>query len=155
MNNLTQYLKDNFIKFEQVSENIVKIEEKNYQLVFPDKDGVLFDSLFQMTCDDTEEDNYVFEFGGKWYWTPKGRETNPQLNPLKYIGKANVEQPYMPWLGIHGKYEILNGSRDYVDWCKKAKFLKCDTLGICELNTLAGVLQFQEECKSNNIKSII
>ena len=72
MNNLKQYLQDNLIKFEQISDNIVKIEDKTYQLVYPDKDGVLFDSLFQMTCDDTEEDNYVFEFGSKWYWTPKG-----------------------------------------------------------------------------------
>ena len=93
MNNLKQYLQDNLIKFEQVSDNIVNIEEKTYQLVFPDKDGVLFDSLFQMTCDDTNEDNYVFEFGGKWYWTPKGTETNPQLNLLKYIGEANIEPP--------------------------------------------------------------
>ena len=154
MNNLLEYLKDNLIKFEQVSENIVRIGEKTYQLVSPDKEGVLFDSLFQMTCDDTDEDNYVFEFGGKWYWTPKGTETNPKLNLLKYINEANIESPYIPWFGIHGKYEILNGSRDYKDWCKKAKFLKCDTLGICELNTLAGVLQFQEECKSNGIKSI-
>lgn len=155
MNNLLEYLKTNFIKFEQVSENIVKIEEKTYQLVYPDKDGVLFDSLFQMTCDDTEEDNYVFEFGGKWYWTPKGTETNPQLNLLKYIGEANIEPPSLPWLGIHGKYEILNGSRDYKDWCKKAKFLKCDTLGICELNTLAGTMPFQMECDSFELKSII
>lgn len=155
MNILIEYLKDNLIKFEQVSENIVRIGDKTYQLVLPDKEGVLFDSLFQMTCDDTEEDNYVFEFGGKWYWTPKGSETNPQLNLLKYLNEADIEPPYIPWLGIHGKYEILNGSRDYKDWCKKAKFLKCDTLGICELNTLAGVLQFQEECKSNDIKSIV
>ena len=155
MNKLLEYLKDNLIKFEQVSENIVKIGEKTYQLVFPDKDGVLFDSLFQMTCDDTEEDNYVFEFGGKWYWTPKGTETNPQLNLLKHIGEANIEPPSLPWLGIHGKYEILNGSRDYKDWCKKAKFLKCDTLGICELNTLAGTMPFQMECDSFELKSII
>jgi hypothetical protein len=53
MNTLIEYLKENLIKFEQVSDNIVKIEEKTYQLVTPDRDGVLFDSLFQMTCDDT------------------------------------------------------------------------------------------------------
>ena len=154
MNNLKQYLQDNFIKFKEVSEQILEIDNKTYELVFP-IDGKLFDSCFEMTCDDTEEDNYIFNFGGKYYWTPKGSETNPQLNLLKYIGEANIQAPYIPWLGIHGKYEILNGSRDYKDWCKKAKFLKTKTLGICELNTLAGTLQFQEECKNNNIKPIL
>lgn len=155
MNNLTQYLQENLIKFEKISDGIVKIENETYQLIYPDSSGKLFDDVFEMTCDDTEEDNYVFNFGGKWYWTPKGSETDPKLNPLKYIGYANTEPPFIPWLGIHGKYEILNGSRDYKDWCKKAKFLNIKTLGLCELNTLAGTLQFQEECKSSDIKPLI
>ena len=155
MNNLSKYLEDNLIKFEQVSDNIVKIEEKTYQLILPDKEKKIFDDSFELLCDDTEEDNYIFEFGGKWYWTPKGTERTPQLNPVKYIGKANVEQPFLPWLGIHGKYEILNGSRDYKDWCKKGSFMQTSCLGICELNTLAGAILFQMECKSAEIKSII
>ncbi|MCK9544982.1 MAG: DNA polymerase III subunit alpha, partial [Novosphingobium sp.] len=108
-----------------------------------------------MTCEDTVEDNYVFCFGDIWYWTPKGSEVKPQFNKLKYIGKANTSLDPIPWLGVRGKYEILNGSRSYEDWCKKAKFLGIDVLGICEKNTLAGTLQFQETCKDNNIKSII
>ena len=155
MNRLTEYLQTNFIKFEIVSDNIVRIGSQTYQLIYPDNNGKLFDELFELTCDDTEEDNYIFNFGDNWYSTPKGTETEPQLNPVKYIGEADIQPPFIPWLGIHGKYEILNGSRDYKDWCKKAKFLKVDTLGIYELNTLAGTLQFQEECKSNDIKSII
>lgn len=155
MNNLVEYLKTNFIKFNQVSDNVVKIGDQTYQLIYPDSKGRLFDDLFELTCSDTDEDNYIFCFGDKWYFTPKGTETNPQLNPVKYLGEANIEPPFIPWLGIHGKYEILNGSRDYKDWCKKAKFLKTKVLGICELNILAGTLQFQEECKSNDIKPIL
>lgn len=155
MNKLTKYLEDNFIEFEKITDNIVKINDKTYQIVYPNSEGKLFDDSFDMTCDDTEEDNYIFEFGGKWYSSPKGSETDPQLNLVKYLGKANIQPPLIPWLGIHGKYEILNGSRSYDDWCKKAKFLGCTSLGICELNTLAGVLQFQEECKNFKIHSII
>lgn len=155
MNSLIAYLEDNLIKFEQVSENIIKIEDKTYQLVKPDKENKLFDDSFEMTCDDTEEDNYIFEFGTKWYWTPKGTERTPQLNPVKYVGLANIDKPFLPWLGIHGKYEILNGSRDYKDWCLKGMFMRSSHLAICELNTLAGALLFQMECKSVDIKSII
>ena len=155
MNNLKRYLKDNLIKYDQISENVVKIDEKTYQVIYPDGSGRIFDDVFELTCADTEEDNYIFMFGDLWYWTPKGSETDPQLNDLRYIGNADIEPPYIPWLGIHGKYEILNGSREYSDWCKKAKFLKCDTLGLCELNTLAGVIQFQDSCVKGDIKPII
>ena len=76
---------------------------------------------------------------------------------IKYIGKANLSfsDKQFPYLGIHGGYEIGNGSRQYSDWCKKAKFINATTLGICELNTLAGTLDFQDACSKAEIKSII
>ena len=155
MKELIKHLQDNLIKFKQISENIVEIDSQTYQLIEEDEEGKLFDEGLEMLCDDTEEDNYIFCFGDKWYWSPRGTETKPQFNPVKYIGKANIEPPYIAWLGVRGKYEILNGSRGYSDWCKKANFLNCETLGICEKNTLAGTLQFQEECKANKIKPVI
>lgn len=155
MNNLKKYLDDNYIKYEIVSDNILSISGETYQLIYPDNNGRIFDDVFELTCSDTDEDNYIFEFGDKYYWTPKGTETNPQLNPLKYIGEADIQPPHIPWLGVHGKYEILNGSREYSDWCVKAKFMGSKYLGICELNTLAGTILFQEQCIKNDIRSII
>lgn len=155
MKELIEYLESNLIDFVQKSKNVVEIDNQTYQLVEPDEEGFLFDESLEMMCEDTIEDNYVFKFGGIWYHTPKGTETQPKFNRLKHIGKANTSLEPIPWLGVRGKYEILNGSRGYEDWCEKAKFLGVNTLGICEKNTLAGTLQFQEICKDNNIKSII
>jgi DNA polymerase-3 subunit alpha len=56
---------------------------------------------------------------------------------------------------VHGEFEILNGTFRYDEWCKKAKFLGVKTLGLCERNTLAGVLKFQKACKRHGIKPII
>ena len=155
MNNLKEYLQNNYITFQQLSESTIQIQNQTYELIYPNEEGKLFDSSFEMTCDDTVEDNYVFQFGGKYYWTPRGTETCPQLNLLKYIGQFNSSSQSIPFLGIHGKMELLNGNRNYKDWCKKAMFLKTPTLGICEKNTLAGTLQFQIICKENSIKSIL
>lgn len=155
MDKLKKYLKSNRIKFEELSETTVKIDERTYELVYPNNEGKLFDDSFEMTCDDTVEDNYVFSFGGIYYWTPKGTETKPKLNILKYIGVADTQSESIPFLGIHGKMEILNGNRDYADWCKKAIFLGVKCLGICEKNTLAGTLQFQLACKGSVIKPVL
>lgn len=155
MKELVSYLKQNKIKHQKLSDNVVKIGDKTYQYIIPDEGGLLFDETLEMTCEDTIEDNYIFCFGDIWYWTPKGSEIKPEFNPVKYLGESDLEFDPIPWLGVRGKYEILNGSRDYKDWCKKAKFLGVNVLGLCEKNTLAGTLQFQEECKSNKIKSII
>jgi DNA polymerase-3 subunit alpha len=155
MKKFQEYLKKNKIKFVVLSESTVRIDDKTYELVFPNNEGKLFDDAFEMTCDDTVEDNYAFSFGGNYYWTPKGTETKPVLNPLKYIGVADYLSQSIPFLGIHGKMEILNGNRDYVDWCKKSIFLNVNCLGIIEKNTLAGTIQFQMACTANSIKPII
>lgn len=155
MNNLKEYLKNNLIRFEELSESTVRIGNQTYELIFPNSEGKLFDDSFEMTCDDTVEDNYIFNFGGNYYWTPKGTETNPQLFPLRYIGEQEKQVLTDNFLGIHGSYEVLNGSRLYSDWINKATFLGCKCLGICEKNTLAGVLKFQSECKKNKLKSVL
>lgn len=100
--------------------------------------------------------NYCFRFGNVFYYTREGTVSKPQLNPLKYIGSAKIELdlPYS-FLGVRGKYEVCNGSGHYSDWVKKSKFLGIKTLGICEYHTLAGVLNFQQECKNNGIIPVI
>ena len=157
MKNLTKYLESKAINYKVLNDLVIEISGKTYELLQPDEDGVIFDEAFTMIIPQaTDEDNYVFYFGEKWYWSPKGTEHDPQLNPLLYLGEASVEFcENETFLGVRGAYEILNGSRVYEDWVNKAKFLGVKHLGICEKNTLAGVLKFQYACKNAGIKPII
>jgi DNA polymerase-3 subunit alpha len=148
---LISYLKSNHIAFAQVGTYQVRIGEELYSLVEPDEEGKLFDEGFNILAEEDNGHSFIFCFGGKWYWSPQGGEV--QLNPLKYLGKA-TERGFS-FLGIHGGYELLNGSRLYEDWCKKAKFLQISTLGICERDSLSGLFQFQSACKASGIKPII
>lgn len=129
---------------------------KDFLCIEPKK-GKLFDEEFNLILDQEDIDhilihNYCFMFGGKVFWTPVLEDV--QLNPLKYLGDIK-EQLSVPNIGIHGGYELCNGSRTYEEWVGKAKWLKCEALGICERNTLAGVLKFQKTCLANKIKPII
>lgn len=111
---------------------------------------------------------FIFFFGSKWYCckvnTTEVKDVSgkfivykAELNIFKYLGEPNLSMTYynIPHLGIHSGYELCNGSRDYKDWCKKATFLGIKSLGICEENTLAGAINFQNTCSKFNIKSII
>ncbi len=153
-----KWLVDNYLSFTLVQENIYLINDSSY-LLLKEKNGLIINQKFSLILDKEEEgllsdiDFVVYLWGDKFLYTPKDKIKSPEFNFLRYIGK--IEQESYPFLGIHGKYELLNGSRDYELWCKKASFLNIKTLGICEKNTLAGVLDFQEECKKNNINSII
>ena len=176
MERLKEYLANNLISFRQISDYIVEIDGKTFELYVPALDGALFDDDFNFAGTPkqaadaldagrpqdiggrdaiTECDYYVFSFGGVYYMLPQGKENDVKLQRLKYIGKAECEIPTNVFLGVHGQYEILSGSGTYADWCAKAKFLGIHTLGICEKNTLAGALKFQTECKKNGLKSVI
>ena len=156
MDKFKEYLLDNKIQFKEAGFNKVNISENIYHLVSSNEEGKIFTEDLILITEYEECDFYAFEFGGRYFYTPVGTEEDIQFNELKYIGKAeNYTEIYAPFLGIHGSYEILNGSREYKDWIKKAKFLGCDTLGICEKNTLAGAMKFQMECGYNGITSIL
>ena len=135
---------------------IVKAKEINGQ-------QLLFDKNFKLILSDAEvneiieakANNFLFEFGGNWYYSQIDENIEFNLNDFRHIGISTNYDDRLPFLGIHGKYEILNGTRDYNDWCNKAKFLGYRTLGICELNTLAGVISFHNACKEANIKYVI
>lgn len=148
------YLKNN--------NHLIKVEERTFIIIEP-KNGVLFDDDFELivnTVDfslasENHIENYLFDFGGNWYYTPIDKK-EVELIPFKYIGKAKLQDDFeFPYLGVHGKYDLCNGSRDYKDWIKKAKFLGINTLGLCETNTLAGTLPFQLACKEFGVKCII
>jgi len=76
---------------------------------------------------------------------------------FKCVGEPSLqfEGVEIAYLGIHGPFDLCNGSRNYKDWCKKAKWLGIKVLGLCEENTLAGTLEFQTTCQKAEIKSII
>lgn len=139
-----------------------KVQEETFILIEP-KENKLFDESFQIILSEdeivfleqNETDYFCFEFGNSFYYY--SIDSDPKLIPLKYIGKAKDfdEELNFPYLGIHGKYEILNGSGDYEEWCKKAVFLGYKELGICERNTLAGVFLFIKACNDSGIKPIL
>lgn len=154
MQDLISYLDLQTIQHSEVDQ-IVTIDGKTYELIYP-KEGKLFTGNFQLLVDEkTNCDNYIFNFGGEWYYTPKETEKHPQLNKVRYLGESNRTLPTPTFLGVRGTYEVLNGTGHYSEWMKKAKFLGVKSLGICEKNSLAGVLKFQNECLQNNIKPVI
>ncbi len=95
-----------------------------------------------------------FEFGGQVYRTQVNEPL--KFEPLKYVGQA-IGYSGFPFLGVHGGYELGAGSRDYADWCRKAKFLgpEVNALGLCERHTLAGALKFQQACEKAKLKPIL
>jgi len=158
MNKLQQYLSDNLIDFKVESNSIVNINDLGLFLFIEPKNDIIILPSFELNLSEEEKnidvDFYCFQFGENFYYTESNNDLT--LKPLKYLNKyVNDFDLSIPFLGLHGGYELLNGSRSYNDWIQKAKFLNINTLAICEKNTLAGTLKFQMACKSNNIKSII
>lgn len=167
MKDFLSYLESNLMDYSLVSDYIVEIGGKTFELYKEAWDGAMFDDGFNFVgipvnpnrdsskTIETECDYYAYKFGGVYYMLPKGSENDVKLTRLKYIGQAKQEFPNPVFLGVHGQYEMMSGTGTYADWCKKAKFLGVQTLGICEKNSLAGALKFQTECKKNGLKSII
>lgn len=108
---------------------------------------------------------FVFEFGNRWYYSEIKEfegdtdelKYEANFNDFKFVGMCSdvVSDSRYCHLGIHSEYELLNGSGKSKDWIKKAKFLGVKTLGICDRNTLAGVLSFQNECKKEGMGYVI
>jgi DNA polymerase-3 subunit alpha len=169
MDKFKEYLEKNLMDFAPISDYVVEIGGKTFELYQPAYDGALFDDGFNFVgipadpkrkgsgeeSVETSCDFYAFSFGGVYYMLAKGKENDVKLIRLKYIGQAKQEIETPVFLGVHGQYEMMSGTGTYADWCKKAKFLGVKTLGICEKNSLAGALKFQTECQKNDIKSVI
>jgi DNA polymerase-3 subunit alpha len=165
---LQNWIADNLLTVNQINNKILEIEGVGRFLIVEPKtlsiDGdiltdKIFDDQFQLTLSDSESeltdnvDYFLFQFGNNWYYT---NDLVPsELIPFRYIGKPKLDFPEytFPMLGFTDSMELCNGSRLYEDWCKKAKFLGINTLGIAEENTLAGTLAFQEDCKKKEIKA--
>lgn len=157
---IKEWVEANKLNVEWLSGRIFQIGEDRFLVIEP-KNGKVLDDSFNLKIDDYEsqaflqqECKYVaFQFGEYWFYS---KPDDVKLTLLVYIGgSAETDIDPYPFLGIHGGFEICNGSRSYDDWCRKSNFLGVDTLGICERNTLAGTLPFQISCKKNGIKSIL
>lgn len=152
---LYNYCKEMLLDF-KIEGDLLFIDSKKYMILndeinLIDEDGDFEpDSVFKLSDD---VDGFVYGFGGRFYTQVKKEDL--QLNELNNIGKAKEKLPTKSFLGVRSGYELMNGLGLYKSWIQKAKFLGVETLGICERNTLGGVLAFQNECKSANIKPII
>lgn len=169
MKDFLAYLERNLMDYTLISDYVVDIGGKTFELYKPAHDGALFDDDFNFvgipanpdrasveeSSTETECDFYAYRFGGVWYMLPRGKENEVKLIRLKYVGAALQEVPTRVFLGVHGQYEMMSGSGTYKEWCQKAKFLGVHTLGICEKNSLAGALKFQTECITAGLKSVI
>lgn len=152
--------------------DIITIEEVGTFLYLQPFDGKIIDEDFAFILSDEEFDildekkvNYIlFEFGSKFYYSGIKKDKNrynelvfkPEFNDFKYLGKTS-EPKVMDFvhLGVHSEYEMMNGSGSCETWAKKASFMECKSVGICDKNTMAGVLSFQTACEKKKIKSII
>jgi DNA polymerase-3 subunit alpha len=150
---------ENKLAISKESPSIFLIKDIGRFLFIKEKGGKIFDDSFELILDEEESeqeslvDFYAFKFGRRFYYSDKKKV---HLIPFRNLGKASQEFiEEFCHLGIHGENELLNGSKDYSTWCKKALFHNILSLGICERNTLAGVLDFQLKCKKNKIKPII
>lgn len=154
------------LPIKRVAENIFEIqvdEDRSEKfLLVTHKDGIIFDQSMKILLSEDEKnhsvdiDNFTFLFGNRFYFFSKDSD-RVHFFPLIHLGKARRGKldTNVPFLGIHSKYEILNGSKGFSEWVKRAKFLGIDTLGVCEKNSISSALTFQLECAKNGIKSVI
>ena len=162
-----QWCLNNHLKIEPVTDHIFNCGDMVF-LLLEEKDGNVCDADYHFILNDYEKksiksttlpiDAVVYKWGTKFCYTKVAvmdQPDNDNVKEFKYLGTTTLEVPNLPFLGIHGQYEILNGSRNYDDWVAKAKFLQIPTLGICEKNTLAGTMAFQQACGKGEIKSIL
>ena len=148
---LTKYLDDKLIQY-IIDGEIIQIDNTSYSIA--EDSEIIFDEDMNFLPESKlNVDAIIYEFSGRWY-TNEQDETLT-LNELIYNGEAKQKLPTKSFLGIRSGFELGNGVGNYSTYIKKAKFLGTKALGICEKNTLAGALNFQKECISNGIKSII
>ena len=164
---LQEWLFNNFIEYTLLEESLYKTD-LGIMLLLTDKDSVssyereLTLKLSARIVDDILEDVIefiIFKFGDEFYYTPISKIAGIDLKELKWIGNYTGYIPNNPasrvFAGVHGRYEVMSGTKDYSDWCNKAKFLGYKSLAICERNTLAGTLPFQTACNKAGIQAII
>ncbi len=151
-----QFGKTTMLYVEPVDDKIIGLVDYNEDGDAKQDFGLLISTAVEHEAKALGASHYVFQFGEGFYYTPVSEVIGVKLTPFKYIGKAKHRlESEWPFLGVHGRYELMNGTRDYDEWCEKAIFYGTSVLGICEKHTLAGTLPFQKACLRNGIKPVI
>jgi len=160
---LKEWIENNSLDCKIIASKVIETPIGVMVEIIPEPEEKLFNNNFELMVssedfnlkEQTDAKYYLFNFGGNYYYSDSNKPIQPELNIFKYIGESKKRKYKWPFLGIHGRYELMNGTREYKDWCIKANFLKIKTLGICEHSTLAGTLPFQNACNDAGIKPII
>ena len=154
--NLKTWLEQNNIAHNFENDYIVNIDEFGTCQYIGESDKI-FDSEFNLIIDFEPTTEYlIYSFGNNFFYVKSDETQKVELQILKWVGRCSKKSVIdYAHLGVRASYELLNGSGLYSDYVKKAKYLKHSHLGICEYNTLAGVLVFQSACKDGDIKPII
>lgn len=164
--NLEQWLQENMLVINPIALDLCQIADLTLFCVL--EGASLFDKDFNVVIN-KEQWQYakqnvcnavLYEFGEQWYYTRVDFQQpfalfQPDFTDFKYLGECTADSASYINLGVHGEYELLNGTGAYADWCQKAKFLGMASLGLCEKNTLAGTLSFQMACQKKGIKPIL
>lgn len=158
VNGLDTVIIDGFGKF-----LFLKSNDEGGKIIDGDFSFILSDDEFDV-LDNKLVDYILFEFGGKFYYSPIKVSKNkyneliyrPEFNDFKYIGKC-AEPDIIDFihLGVHDEYEMLSGSGACDLWCKKAKFLGHKAIGICNKNSLASSLAIQTYAEKIGLRAII
>jgi DNA polymerase-3 subunit alpha len=153
LKDLTNYLESKLIKYTlDLEGEIIKINNTSYSVA--GKDELIFDEDMDfLPTTKLNVHEIIYNFAGRWYSNEIDEKLT--LKELIYKGDACQKIPTKTFLGIRSGYELGNGLSNYSNYIDKAKFLGVKYLGICEKNTLAGVLDFQKSCLKSDIKSII
>lgn len=99
----------------------------------------------------------VFPFGNRWFYVNVNEEPDKvQFHILRWVGEAPKQEHQVGFcpLGIHTGYELLNGSGLVKDWCKKAKWLGYEGVGVADRNTMAASLDLQTSATSAKMKYV-
>jgi len=158
------------IEIEEAGESLfVKADGKTF-LVLDDRE-YLFDAEMHLDLTlperkaflEHQPTGFLFQFGGRFYWGAwdkdyyeSNRKVKVGFNQFKFIGKPQLHID-LEWvhLGVHSEYELNNGNQFAEHWAEKAKFLGLRSIGICDYNTLGGVLAFQLACDKKGLKPVI
>lgn len=141
----TEITQEEYQAIEDPESRCVRVINEDYELILSEQEYFKAD----------EVDYLLFQFGKDWFYSDT--LATPKLKEFKYLGKPKLEFGEINHycLAIHGAYDLCNGSKQYPEWCKKAKFLGIKVLGIAEENTLGGIIPFQSACKKAGIRSVI
>ena len=155
MINIDNYLDENFIKHKKLDLGFYEIDDKIYYKVAYKE--ITINDEFHLVCFPEEEiicdniDYFIFEFGERLYFS--NNRFKLEFNELKYIASLDeIKMPELPYLGLHGKQEVMNGVFEYKLLAAKAKFLGYTSVGLCERNTLAGAFEFHNDCNKKGLK---